>query len=182
MTSLILIFHSTAVRGSARLSFETSIKTLDAHLEKLVDQAKHSNVHGIAATPWGDNGRILSIQPQAGLDSLGSVSWEETLHLYWKKNDGKKLFYADIGKDEAHAAGVELDSRYPTKPTPDQLIALATARDNRAKILQTGFVQFDISKDWESSPEALEIHWKAENPQMPVQTYDTEAAIWLEAP
>lgn len=182
MTSLTVIFRAAAVQGSSRLSFEASTKNLEAHLEKLLDQARHSNVHGIAATPWGDNGMILSIQTQVGLDSLGSVSWEERLHLYWKKNGDKKLLYAEIGKEEAHSAGVELDSRYPTKPTPDQLEALAIARDNNPKILQLGFVKFWISEDWKTKPEALEILWRAENPQMPEQSYEAEAAIWLEAP
>lgn len=181
MALLAVIFRTTAVQGSSRLSFDASIKNLDAHMEKLIDHTKHSNIHGVASTPWGD-GTILSIQRQAGLDSLGSVSWEERLHLYWRKNEGTKLFYADISKAEASTIGLELDSRYPTKPTAAQLESLATARNNKAKILQIGVVEFEVSEGWKTAPEALETRVKVQNAQIPEQTYETEAAIWLEAP
>lgn len=182
MLGLMTTFRTALVQGPSRLGFEVSNETLDAHLEKVVDHLTHSSVHGVASTSWGSDGAILCIQRQAGIDSLGSVEWEERLQLYWKKNGESKLHHVDIGKDKAAAAGLTLDSRYPTKPDNAQLQALASAQEGKSKILQTSFTKFEVSEEWKTQPAALELRWGAENPEMKEQRYQIEAAVWLDSP
>ena len=180
--ALMTSFKTTFVQGPSRLSFDISTKNLDAHLEKVVDHLKNSDSHGVASTVWGTDGRVLSIQRQVGVDSLGTVSWEEKLHLYWKEDSDTRLHYADIPKSEASLAGLELDSRYATKPSDDQLKFLATAREGKSKILHLSLVEFEVSEGWKTAPEAIEIRWAIRNPKLSEQRYQTKAAVWLDTP
>ena len=147
-----------------------------------MDHLKNSDSHGVASTIWGTDGRVLSIQRQVGVDSLGTVSWEEKLHLYWKEDSDTRLHYADIPKSEASLARLELDSRYATKPSDDQLKFLASGREGKSKILQLSLVEFDVSEGWKTAPEAIEIRWAIRNPKLNEQRYQTKAAVWLDTP
>ncbi len=180
--ALFTTFKTTFVQGPTRMSFDISTKNLDAHMEKVVDHLKNSDSHGVASTIWGTDGRVLSIQRQTGVDSLGTVSWEEKLHLYWKEDGDTGLHYADISKSESSLAGLELDSRYATKPTDDQLKFLASGREGKSKTLQLSLVEFDVSEGWKTAPEAIEIRWVLMNPNLNEQRYQTKAAVWLDTP
>ena len=183
LAAVFSIFRETLMKGPHRILFEASTKRLQVGLTKIVDDLEASNSQGVGIAKPDENSSILSIQRKTGIDSLGSVTWEETLRLYWNEKGEEVLRYAEITKDEAGAEGVNLSPNYPQKPTPSQLEALVAAKRDRSKIVVAHLMAFEVSDEWLTQDEkTLDLVLRMENPRMREQRYQVERAVWLERP
>lgn len=177
------IFRETLLRGPHRIMFEASSKRLQVGMTKIVDGLESSNSQGVGLVRLADDNSILSIQRKTGIDSLGSVTWEEELHLYWNEKKEETLRYARVKKDEAAARGLELSPNFPQRPTTDQLKALVSDKIKRSKVMVGDVTEFRVSDAWLTEDEkTVDIVLRMENPRMREQRFQVERSVWLERP
>lgn len=182
MATIAFTFRDILMKSPHRILFEASTKNVDVALEGLIQSLTRSNFHGVSQCDLGSNGALLATQRESGIDSLGSPIWEESLHLYWKEDEGSKLLYAQVTKEEAQNEGFQLTKNFPQRPTQQQLEAFATLKRDGAKVLAPDVSRFELSKDWLLEKKHLEITIEIQNSRMVEQHYINRRSFWLHRP
>jgi ribosomal protein L16 Arg81 hydroxylase len=178
-TACLLSFRNVIRQSPHRVMFAANIKQLDVSLEKITNNLQSSKLSGVGVTQLGPGSSALSIQKALRTNSLGLITWEEAIHLYWKNPDEDFLRYSKISKDDAKKEGLLLSEHFADRATADQLVAFTQAHKDRSKILVLNLARFDVSETWMFEDKALEIVIKAVNPRMQEQRYSAQRAVWL---
>lgn len=178
-TTCVYNFKNVITQSSHRLLFQAASKQVDVTVVKLVDALQSSQASGVGVKQLGTSSSALSVQRALKTSSMGTVAWEEALHLYWRNPGENVLRYTKIKKEDAQKAGLLLSNKYPLRPTPEQIDVLVESFSKKSKVLVPNLETFDVSEDWMTDEKPVDIIIKTMNPRMQEQRYGVQRAVWI---